>query len=339
MGTVGLKPSPTSLNLSTLRGLVAGELERRWASTDHGVLVDDACSHAMLPPGKLFRPTLLLTSAIAVGGSADAVMPAALSTELGHTASLVHDDIIDADDMRRGRPSVQSKYGVNTAIVVGDLLIFALFDALAECAVTGVDSGRVVAAVSAVARAGVDLCRGQVMEAEMTGSRRMELAAYEEMVRLKTGALFRAACEAGAILGGGDSTAVAALVNYADHLGIAFQASDDLLGYVSDTARTGKSAASDIGNGRPALPTLLAYNRADDADRRRIGHCLSGGLGAAEALHEMTEICQRTGALAAAAAFADEHAARAVAALTALPAGRAVELLGEYASLSVGRRH
>jgi geranylgeranyl diphosphate synthase type I len=229
-----------AFDISELRSIVAVELERRWSGAGgRGGLIDEVCRHAMNPPGKLFRPTMLLVSALAVGGSAECALPAAVATETGHTASLVHDDIIDGDEMRRGRPSVQSKYGINTAIIAGDTLIFALFEALASCADTGVPEARVVAAVSAVARAGVDLCRGQCLEAELTGLRMMDQAAYVEMVRLKTSALFRAACETGAILGGGDEAAVAALVGYADHLGVAFQIEDDLLAYTSDREQTG----------------------------------------------------------------------------------------------------
>jgi geranylgeranyl diphosphate synthase type I len=281
---------------------------------------------------------MLLVSALAVGGSAECALPAAVATETGHTASLVHDDIIDGDEMRRGRPSVQSKYGINTAIIAGDTLIFALFEALASCADTGVPEARVVAAVSAVARAGVDLCRGQCLEAELTGLRMMDQAAYVEMVRLKTSALFRAACETGAILGGGDEAAVAAFVGYADHLGVAFQIEDDLLAYTSDREQTGKAAASDVRMGRPTLPVILAYRGADAATRRKIGAILSGRLAPVEALTAMTAICVHTGALKEAARLSAEHAAAALDCLQILPATRAREQLTEYVALAVNRR-
>jgi geranylgeranyl diphosphate synthase type I len=328
-----------AVDLSALQAMISTGLRRRWEVRDGvGAVIDEACRHAMTPPGKLFRPTMLLVSALAVGGTAESVLPAACATETGHTASLVHDDIIDGDEVRRGRPSVQSKYGINTAIIAGDALIFALFEGLAACAGTGIPQDRVVAAIAAVARAGIDLCRGQCLEAELTALRLMDPVAYVAMVRLKTSALFRAACEAGAILGGGDEQAVAALVSYADHLGIAFQIEDDLLGYTSDEARTGKGAASDVRKGRPTLPVILAHLRADPATRREIGRALSGRFDPAEALAVMTEICESTGVLEEAGRQAAGHAAAALDALQVLPGGRAREQLAEYVALAVNRR-
>ena len=181
--------------------MVVRELDARWPAgrtpARRGV------RHSLLPAGKLFRPCLLLAGAQAVGGDPMSVLPAAVAAEFGHVGSLIHDDIIDADAVRRGRPAAHRKYGVDEAIVAGDLLFFSLFECLAECRDRGVPADRVVTAVAAIARAGMDLCRGQSLEARLTGGRVFEVGPYLEMVRLKTAALFRAACEVGGILGGG----------------------------------------------------------------------------------------------------------------------------------------
>jgi DNA-binding IclR family transcriptional regulator len=182
---------------------VADELERRWAGGADAL--DAICYYSLVPTGKLFRPILLLDSAQAVGGDPMAVLPAAAGAECGHVASLIHDDIIDQDDLRPGRPSVQSKYGINDAIVAGDALIFDLFASLAECRRTGVPDSRVARALGAVAHAGLDLCRGQSLAAELTASRRFDAATYIQVAILKTAAFFRGACESGAVLGGGSS--------------------------------------------------------------------------------------------------------------------------------------
>ncbi|MEU9191886.1 polyprenyl synthetase family protein [Streptomyces hundungensis] len=219
-----------------LRDVVLRELERRWPAGATGV--EEVCRDALLPPGKLFRPCLLLASAQAVGGDPMKALPAAIAAEYGHVASLIHDDIIDADTVRRGRPAAHRKYGADEALIAGDLLFFSVFEGLAECRDRGIPADRVVDAVGAIARAGTDLGRGQSLEARLTGSRVFEVGQYLEMVRLKTAALFRAACEIGGILGGGGPSALAALVSYANHLGVAFQVHDDLLPYTSDrTAR------------------------------------------------------------------------------------------------------
>src|SRR5438874_12820396 len=119
-----------------LSSLVESKLAGDWNPA--GRRLDSACRHALLPGGKLVRPLMLLESAGAVGGDVESVLPAAAGAEAGHVASLVHDDIIDGDDTRRGRPSVHAAFGMDDAIVAGDALIFYLFAGLAECARLGV---------------------------------------------------------------------------------------------------------------------------------------------------------------------------------------------------------
>ncbi|MGH3118040.1 MAG: polyprenyl synthetase family protein, partial [Gaiellales bacterium] len=232
--------------IESFTSLVADELENRWA-TGAGTL-DSVCYYSLVPTGKLFRPLLLLDSAQAVGGDAAAVLPAAAGAECGHVASLIHDDIIDQDDVRRGRPSVQSKYGLGEAIVAGDALIFDLFASLAECRRNGVSDRRVVAALEAVAKAGIELCRGQSLEAEFTASRCFDVGTYLQVARLKTASLFRGVCASGAILGGGTPVQIQALGCYGESIGTAFQIHDDLLAYLSESEVTGKPDTSDVQN-------------------------------------------------------------------------------------------
>ena len=130
------------------------ELANRWMGDVD--LLHAMCKHALIPAGKLFRPMLLLDSALAVGGKIEHVLPAAVGSEYGHTASLIHDDIIDADDMRRGRASVHRKFGVESAIIAGDSLIFRLFLCLAECRHTNVSADRIVAALEIAAISGIE---------------------------------------------------------------------------------------------------------------------------------------------------------------------------------------
>lgn len=120
---------PGADEVSFLLSVVKARLGARWRGGAE--LLDEMCEHALSPPGKLFRPVLLLESARALGGDIQMVRPAAVGAESGHVASLVHDDIIDDDDLRRGKPSVQHAFGVGDAIVAGDALIFDLFASLA----------------------------------------------------------------------------------------------------------------------------------------------------------------------------------------------------------------
>ncbi|MGQ0842350.1 polyprenyl synthetase family protein [Actinokineospora sp.] len=320
----------------SLAAEVGSALERRWSA--ERTLLGEMCHYALVPTGKLFRPTLLLESALAVGGEVSAVLPAAVGAECGHVASLIHDDIIDADDLRRGRPSVQHKFGIGDAIVAGDALIFDLFAGLADCRVTGVPDDRVVSALDAVARAGLDLCRGQSLESELSRELRFDAEGYLTVARLKTAAYFRGACQSGALLGGGTEAMVAALGSYGDNLGLAFQIHDDLLAYVSTSENTGKPGTSDIQNARMTLPVILAHDAGDDADRAALRAAMSGGdIG--QALDFVRNLLDRTNALTAAAHVAREYAEKSRAALAALPESASRDRLGWIADLVIARDH
>lgn len=257
--------------------LLTEELIRRWPHTVDRLT--GMTRYALLPTGKLIRPLLLLLSAEAVGGLPDGMVRAALSVEYLHAATLVHDDIIDGDLIRRGRPSVPAAFGTDGAVLCGDHLIFTAFGELAAAA-----GAKVAAVVAALSAAGVDLCRGQTLESELAGDPAVSIEAYLQVVRLKTGALFRAAGQIGALLAGGSDPQVASLAAYGEHLGIAFQMRDDLLAYRMSEVDAGKPATSDLSNARPTLPVLMAYQhgtpelRAELTERLRPGAYRPGTL-------------------------------------------------------------
>jgi geranylgeranyl diphosphate synthase, type I len=324
-----------SQELTGLVEEVRSRLASRWA-TDPSLLAR-MCAHAHTPPGKLFRAILLIESALAVGGDPRWALPAAVGAESGHVASLVHDDIIDGDDTRRGRAAVHTAFGVGDAIVAGDALIFDLFAGLAECRAAGASADRVVAALAVVSRCGIDLCRGQSLETEFCGSGRFDHEIYLNMVRLKTAALFRAACECGALLAGGDPRQVRALGRYAEHLGVAFQIRDDLLPYTSSAAEVGKPGTSDVRNGRLTLPVIIAHRAGGAADRAVIEATLSGVGDPVTAQADLLDVLRRTGAVTATAGWARRYLRFALAALHALPVTASRERLGGYAEAAVAR--
>jgi geranylgeranyl pyrophosphate synthase len=313
--------------------------ERRATGADERL--DQICRYALLSPGKLLRPLLLVASAEAVGGRREQAMPAALAVEYLHVASLVHDDIIDGDDVRRGRAAVHAEFGLADAIVAGDAMILGLFSAVAECGRLGVPTDQVLGAVAALAEAGEDLCRGQAREALLVPPGPDEpgsgLDAYLEMAALKTGALFRGACRAGALLGGGTPRQVRIVTEFAEHAGLAHQMFDDLLPFLADPAVTGKPNTSDAANLRPTFPVLLAHADGDAGQRERIERVLAGGLPPERALAELRSVVLATGALDRARALARREAALAVADLAELPVPEAVALLGAVAELTVLR--
>jgi geranylgeranyl pyrophosphate synthase len=329
------EPTPELARLARLSDLVRGKLAEQWAQRSG--LVDSICHYALMPTGKLFRPVLLLESTAAVGGDLLASLPAAAGAECGHVASLIHDDIIDDDDLRRGRPSVQRKYGIADAIVAGDALIFQLFASLAECRESGVADNNVVSALDAVARAGLDLCRGQAQESELCHDPDVGVETYINVARLKTGALFRGSCECGAILGGGRPQWVRQLATYGEHLGIAFQIRDDLLPYVSSTQTTGKRTTSDVRNGRRTLPVILAYACAGQQDRAGISEALSGSADPVQALAFLRDVLARTGAVDSAVEMAGNYAEISRQALEELPLTPSRDRLTYIAELVIKR--
>ncbi|MEU3623641.1 polyprenyl synthetase family protein [Amycolatopsis coloradensis] len=314
---------------------ISDRLAKRWQAETS--LLGEMCVHALVPSGKLFRPILLLESALAVGGDAEVVLPAAIGAECGHVASLVHDDIIDNDDLRRGRPSVQYKFGADNAIVTGDALIFDLFAGLAECRGTGARADRIVAALDVVARCGIDLCRGQSLEAELCERMDFDLGTYLTVVRLKTATLFKSACECGALLAGGDETMVRTLGAYAENLGCAFQIHDDVMSYTRKTGVMGKPDTSDIRNGRVTLPVILAYQTGTPDDRADITEMLVGDGDPAIRRDMLVTILDRTGALAAASGLAREYSENAIATVNGLPVTASRGRLCGFAQAAIDR--
>lgn len=318
-------------------GAVGSALQDRWSSDP--TLLGKMCHYALVPTGKLFRPLLLLEAALVVGGKLREVLPAAVGAECGHVASLIHDDIIDHDDLRRGRASVQHAFGISDAIVAGDALIFDLFASLADCRVRGVPADRVVAALDAVARAGLDLCRGQTLESELSRDLRFDADAYLEVARLKTAAYFRGACQSGALLGGGDSEMVDALCAYGNNLGLAFQIHDDLLGYVSHAENTGKSDTSDIENARMTLPVIIAHDTAPPEGRQRLRAAMAGEMEPSRAHRVVLDLLEETGAITAASTAARGYAQASSAALAVLPDCPSRARLRWIAELVIARDH
>lgn len=215
--------------------------------------------------GKRVRPMLCLLSAESVGGDLHAALPGALALEFVHTYSLIHDDLpaMDDDDLRRGRPTNHKVFGEGPAILAGDGLLTEAFALLAE-------TGRADAiALLAEAAGWRGMVGGQALDLEGEALTRAgeayDLAHLQTIHRLKTGALIRAACELGGLLGGASSEARAALREYGAALGLAFQIQDDILDATSTAATLGKRAGKDQGRGKITYPSLLGLEGAKAA--------------------------------------------------------------------------
>ena len=223
--------------------------------------------YALDKPGKLVRPLVMLAASEVVGGDPKQIFDAALACEYGHIGSLLHDDIIDNDLTRRGRPSVLAKYGVPGAIVGGDALIFLLFHAMTRCVEAGIPAESAVRAIERIARAGVEMCRGQALEAAATAESDLSIESYLAVIYGKTAAYFEGVCAVGATLAGASPDDTTEIARFGKHFGTAFQIQDDLLPYRSSGDAAGKSPFSDLENGRITLPLLIAVQTVHPDER------------------------------------------------------------------------
>lgn len=212
--------------------------------------------YAILSEGKRLRPLLVILSAESVGGSRKKVMPLALAFEFMHTATLVHDDIIDHDDVRRNRPSLHKKWSVNQAILTGDALI-----ALA----VGLSSTYGETVMKTVADSALELCDGENMDISFSPQMMTEKS-YFKRIEKKSASLFMAATFSGALAGGGMLSEVNSLSAFGENFGIAYQLKDDLLDLTSKRA----SALKDLRKGTLTLPLIHAYSHCSPHERRQI---------------------------------------------------------------------
>lgn len=254
------------------------ELKRRAALVDaaleaflppadtYPVIIHEAMRYSVFAGGKRLRPILVLAAAETVGGHAgvEAAMPAACALELIHTYSLVHDDLpaMDNDDFRRGRPTSHKVYGEAVAIMVGDALLTSAFELIARSA-EGVAAESVSLVTLEIARAAGSqgLIGGQVVDT-LSENKKVDGPVLEYIHRHKTGALFRAAVRAGALLNGASSKELQALTTYAEQMGLAFQIKDDLLDIEGEQDKIGKPIGSDLKNLKATYPALYGLENS-----------------------------------------------------------------------------
>jgi geranylgeranyl diphosphate synthase type I len=250
-----------------LRAAVAGlpEPERRmtgyhrgWHEADGNGSPGEAAEG-----GKAVRPALALLAARAVGGSADHAVPAAVAVELVHDFSLLHDDVIDKDCLRRHRPAVWAVFGTGPAVLAGDALLVVALRTLLD--VPGDRGGAAVRELVAVL---ADLMRGQSQDVAFEKAEAVETADYLAMAEGKTGALMGGACALGGLLAGADEERVAGLRDFGRCLGVAFQCVDDLLGIWGASERSGKPVGADLAARKKSLPVVAALSTTGEAGRR-----------------------------------------------------------------------
>ena len=228
-------------------------------------ILNQSMYYSLIGGGKRIRPVLALAAAEAVGGNPETILSAAVTLELIHTYSLIHDDLpaMDNDDYRRGRLSNHKVFGEAQAILAGDALLTYAFELLADPGLGQPERQLRIIREVAVAAGKAGMVGGQV--ADMAGEEKMlKLEEIEEIHKAKTGALLTVSARLGGILAGGTEHQVSALTDYAKALGLAFQIKDDILDVIGDSETLGKPAGSDVRQGKSTYVTLLGLEGAND---------------------------------------------------------------------------
>lgn len=292
-------------------------------------LVEEIASYLVEAGGKRLRPLLVLLCANACGyGGRDHIKLATI-IEFLHTAMLLHDDVVDESDLRRGRKTVNAAWGNAPSVLVGDFLHSRAFEMMVE-----IGEMRVMEILS---RATNVISEGEVQQLCAIRNPKTTEAQYMEIISRKTAMLFQAASHSGAVLAGADKHTEQALKDYGLHLGVAFQLVDDQLDYLGDTSALGKNVGDDLAEGKVTLPLIAAMRNGSEDQRNFIRDAIvNGGV---ENLPDMIELVHSTGALRYTADAANSARCRALECLNAVKPSLHKEAMTNLINFVVDRQH
>ena len=265
MGVViSLEDKGKEPGLASLSGLAAPDLERVnqviLSRTGSDVaMIPEVANHLISSGGKRLRPMLTLAMAGLCAYRGDGHVKLAASVEFMHTATLLHDDVVDQSDMRRGKAAARMLWGNEASVLVGDFLLGQAFRMMVE-----VGS---LPCLDVLSTAATVIAEGEVMQLAAAKNMQTSEDEYLDVIRAKTAALFAAACEVGPILASRPKAEVAACRSYGSNLGIAFQLIDDALDYGGTSAKLGKNVGDDFREGKITLPVVLSFRRGSEAER------------------------------------------------------------------------
>jgi len=290
-------------------------------------LIDQISSYIIGAGGKRIRPKLVLLFSEALGFEGPERYELAAIVEFIHTATLLHDDVVDESALRRGRATANAMFGNAASVLVGDFLYSRAFQMMVS-----VNRMRVL---DVLADATNVIAEGEVLQLMNMHDPDLAVHDYLQVIRYKTAKLFEASARLGAVLAGADAALEESCADFGRSLGTAFQLVDDLLDYEGNSDELGKNVGDDLREGKPTLPLLLAMERATEPERALIRHAIEHGE--LQKLPEILAIVRRTGALDATRDAARAEAEQAQTALQALPASAAREALLELCVRSVHR--
>ncbi|MBX3696422.1 MAG: octaprenyl diphosphate synthase [Dokdonella sp.] len=291
------------------------------------VLINQISEHIISSGGKRLRPMLHLLAARAAGYQGNDHVPLAALIEFIHTSTLLHDDVVDESDLRRGRKTANALWGNAASVLVGDFLYSRSFQMMVE-----LDSMRIMRILADTTNR---IAEGEVLQLLNIGNADTSEQAYLDVIERKTAVLFSAATRLGAVLAGLPRDQEEALARYGLDLGYAFQIADDVLDYVSDAETLGKNIGDDLAEGKPTLPVIHAIANGTPEQAASLRRAIeSGGL---DSLDNIVAAIRDTGALEHARSRAEHYARSAQSALSTLPASDARDALAVLADYSVNR--
>ncbi len=297
---------------------------------DSGVpLVGTVAQYIISAGGKRLRPTLLLLCCGALGYHGAQKFNMAAVVEFIHTATLLHDDVVDESDLRRGAPTANAHFGNPASVLVGDFLYSRAFQMMVEA-----QSMRIM---QVLADATNIISEGEVMQLMNMHNAALDEAGYLQVIRSKTAKLFEASARVGAILSSSTDLQEAACAEYGQAMGTAFQIIDDVLDYAGDAAVMGKNLGDDLREGKTTLPLIAAMQRGTEAQRTLLQTAIE--TGDLNQLEQVIAIVRETGALDVAMACAKAEANRAIAAAQRLPANAYSDCLVTLAHQLLDRNH
>jgi len=300
----------------------------------------EAAYHLPKAGGKKLRPFLTINTCKALGGREEDALPPAAAIELIQTFSLVHDDIIDRDDTRRGVQTVHRKWGIPTAIVAGDLLHVKAYDVVTKATMKNQRLIRVLPNIlNEINESTIRICEGQELDEQLEKKAQLTEDEYFEMISKKTASLFEVSTTIGALVAESDSRAVESMRNFGHLLGMSFQIVDDILGLTADEKELGKPVGSDIREGKRTLPVVYALAKGSTQERKAILRALGNRKASTRQYSTATKAIASTGALDYSRRKAGEYAQEARKALLSLPESNEKRLLDEVLEFILKRTY
>lgn len=291
-------------------------------------LIHSLSDHIIGSGGKRLRPAVLLMSARACGITNDAHIQLAAAVEIVHTATLLHDDVVDRSGLRRGRRTANAIWGNSASVLVGDFLYSRATQLI--LALERIDILRVLS------NASNDIAEGEILQLSNVQNVALSEAEYLRIIYAKTARLFEASSECGALAANAPAERVADLRDFGKHLGLAFQLVDDVLDYDGEPELIGKNLGDDLAEGKMTLPLIRALQQAPATQAEQLRQAVR--TGALEQLDEVLAAIESTGAIAYTAQLAQHHAAQAKALLGRLPDSSCKAALGDLLEFTVLRR-